>query len=536
MFVRILAPALLVVAPLLAKAETATEARWKAFQANPKATMMKAPEKTQVDRVLPFKQKDIATGRFLEIKERSRKEQNRRTRRAKCIAEGNPNCKAPTMELKSEALHRVEDFLDRRELRRTKGRIVNRLSDMERLNLRQAKVADQPWSDTYWPMNEGVLGSRYGSLGFMKGMRNWRGYADHIRSTGNTLKDIYDRGDRAEISTLSPSEKYDLLIGTLTDGSQISQNGYLTPRMWEEGRTYVDGKGDVESWMGICQGWSAAAIMMPRPATTLMVMGADGKTPLTFYPSDLKGLASFLWAYGIYENNFIGGRCNAKDVRRDDETGRILDEECFDLNPANFHVALINQIGVAGRSMVLDATFDYEVWNQPIYSYRYSYVNPQTGKETENLKEATVSREDFTEDRFKRFRSNRARSYVGVVLELTYAVETLPTQNGFDAPKFDSMQTVSYIYDLELDKDGNIIGGEWYLDAHPDFLWKPKADARARSEGDRQLSNGGDWKMNEALPAFWQDIARRSAISTGMPLAEIVERMVGVSYRAAPRQ
>jgi hypothetical protein len=33
---------------------------------------------------------------------------------------------------------------------------------------------------------------------------------------------------------------------------------------------------------------------------------------------------------------------------------------------------------VSRRAMIMDATYDYEVWNQPIFSYEYQYFNPAT--------------------------------------------------------------------------------------------------------------------------------------------------------------
>lgn len=43
-----------------------------------------------------------------------------------------------------------------------------------------------------------------------------------------------------------------------------------------------------------------------------------------------------------------------------------------------------------------------------------------------------------------------------------YRVETSPTHREFDSKDFDHSNTASYFYDLELDKNSKIIGGEWY--------------------------------------------------------------------------
>ena len=41
-------------------------------------------------------------------------------------------------------------------------------------------------------------------------------------------------------------------------------------------------------------------------------------------------------------------------------------------------------------------------------------------------------------------------------------------------PHEDKLKVVTYWYDLELDEDNNIVGGEWYTNRHPDFLWTKK--------------------------------------------------------------
>ncbi len=528
MFARLIV-ATLTVLPVFAFAGDSVDLKWKEFQANPKAFMMKLPPKTGSTRIQKFSSDDVQSGKYLEAKAKVRKQQRQFSKRAECEAEGNSGCATQAFELKSESLHRIEDFIDPRDLPRTDGRIVTRLSEMDAMKMQSRRLTVQPWSDSYWPMDEGMLGARYGESVFAQNKLRWQGYADYITKQGNTLNDIFERKNIQEIAMLSPSEKYDLLIGTLRHDGNTSTHGYLTPHMWKQTQDFTE-NGKIEEWMGICQGWAVASFMLPRPNSTVIITAADGVTKIPFFPSDLKGLASFQWAYGNFRQAFFGGRCDKKNVQRDPETGRVLDEECFDLNPGNFHVALVNQIGIAGRSMVLDATFDYEVWNHPIFSYRYKYFNPQTGEQSPTFNNAVALRENFVNDKFKKFRSNKARAVVGVKLELTYVIETEANQRRSDDPRFDALNTVEYMYDLELDQNGNVIGGEWYNDAHPDFLWKPITNTRATSQGDRYLKYPGKWDNNDALPAFWRDIAIKNAVQNGMPLYEIVERLTFTSH------
>ena len=100
------------------------------------------------------------------------------------------------------------------------------------------------------------------------------------------------------------------------------------------------------------------------PAKTVVVKNKDG-LEIPFYPSDIKGLGSLNFAKKRYPTRFIGGRCNTKGPQ-EDSNGRIIDQKCFDTNPGTWHQAVVNQIAISKRSFIMDATYDYEVWNQPV--------------------------------------------------------------------------------------------------------------------------------------------------------------------------
>jgi hypothetical protein len=191
----------------------------------------------------------------------------------------------------------------------------------------------------------------------------------------------------------------------------------------------------------------------------------------------------------------------------------------------------VNQLGVNKRSFVLDATFDYEVWNQPGFAYEYTYFNPQTGRESTRLSDAIVSKEDFTDDKFKAWRNDpRAVNFVGVRMKFTYVAETKATADKKDNKTKDRLVAVNYLYDLELDAEGNIIGGEWYHQQHPDFMYVPEPKAVALSIGDQWLDDQGygkeRWKnrQHKPIPDSWQKAAIRSARS-GQPLTRIVKEL-----------
>ena len=85
----------------------------------------------------------------------------------------------------------------------------------------------------------------------------------------------------------------------------------------------------------------------------------------------------------------VGGRCNDKEIERD-ETGRISNSECRDLNPGAWHVLVTNMIGLAGKGMVIERVFDFEVWNQPLFGYditRQEEISLERAHELLNVRE-----------------------------------------------------------------------------------------------------------------------------------------------------
>ncbi len=393
-------------------------------------------------------------------------------------------------------------------------RLVHRtLESMRDAELMSARLAESPWSDDYWAIYLGMLGKRYADEQF-PGASDWHANYDYIQR--HPASGILARGDAAAIDRLSPSEKYDILVGD----TRMS----LTQRMWADGKYYYDANGEVETWMGLCHGWAPASYCLARPRRAVEVLAADGRTRLRFYPSDIKGLATLLWANADTVSRFVGGRCNDKDPGTD-ASGRLVSERCFDTNPATLHLGVVNQIGACRRSAVMDATYDYEVWNQPLHAYRYALFNPQTRRYTPDLAAARVARADFTRDHVRGRRAGTATWVVGVMMELTYVVETAPSHALEDSPSRDKLRTARYLYDLELDASGQIIGGEWYTNKHPDFLWTPPPNTRARTPADALVT--GAWAVGQPVPEAWRRPAWRASDSTSpSPLAAIVEGLI----------
>ena len=392
------------------------------------------------------------------------------------------------------------------------------LQSMEENGLMRAGLEKSPWSDDYWAFYLGSLGKRYADPGF-PASSDWKMNYDYIQN--HPASRILAQGDMDAINRLSPAEKYDILVGD----SEYS----LTRKMWDQGKQYYRRNGHVEPWMGLCHGWAPAAYMLPRPTGTATVLAADGRTYLTFYPSDIKALATLLWAKVKYHSRFIGGRCNDRNPVKDPQSGRILSQICFDTNPGTWHLAVVNQIGVSRRSMIMDATYDYQVWNQPILSYSYRYFNPKNMYYGRSLSEVSVAPGAFSNDKFAQFRSNNTDSIVGIEMRVSYIVETVPTHSQVDSPAHDQVKTVKYLYDLELDFAGNIIGDEWYQNAHPDFLWTPVQGERIVTTAERHIPLNGRWQSGQVLERQWQRNASMAAEYEQAPLSAIAEQLIAFS-------
>ncbi|MGZ3710736.1 MAG: hypothetical protein ACXVBE_03230, partial [Bdellovibrionota bacterium] len=348
---------------------------------------------------------------------------------------------------------------------------VRNLAEMEKAGLLKAELQESPWSDYYWATYAGQIANRYNDSNYNAAMV-WKDNFDYL--TGHI-----GSGDTEEFS---PAEKYDLLMG---DG-----NFTLTKKMIATGVSVANADGVVPTWYGLCHGWAPAAFMMPRPRHSVKVKAANG-SDVTFLPSDLKALATLLWANGAGETRFIGGRCNEKKPGRDGDN-RETNPDCFDTNPATWHLSVVNQIALNKRSFVMDASPGYEVWNQPVNKYFYGYVNPRTNESFPTLAKAKVRLRDLRNDRYAAHRDPNTEFVVNIVMSVTYVSEVMPSKLDVDSPEMDSNSVATYSYDLELDKNDNIIGGEWHSALHPDFLWVPVQGSSASSYGDAWLDGNRD--------------------------------------------
>ncbi len=465
------------------------------FKSNPESASNEIPEKVGLSKSPLFGKETVQAKKFITIKD-----QFRQKSLCKNSAVGKP-CEAHPHDFVI-----FEHLSDQDMIKNFIG--MNYESNIYKLqNFNEGTMEYVPWTGYYWPYYEGGIGNRYADPKFPRSQTfkvNLEYYKQNYLKSPST--------DSNSLATLSPAEKYDYMLGD----SQWS----LTQAIWNESESFMDSKGKVETWMGICHGWAPAAIVIPEPKKSFDVNLDGGRGQMRLYPHDVKGLISQLWAEANMEYKFLGGRCNQKNPKTD-SAGRIISSECFDVNPSAWHIVLTHMLGKQKEGFVLDATYDYEVWNQPIYNYKLKYFNPET-KESGTLEKSLIRYSDISSDPYKNYRSSNVKYLVGVISEIKYVVEVNPSHTLNERESLSRLVTVTYYYDLELDEDHNIIGGEWYQKAHPDLLWKPLKGAKAYFRGEERLS---EWEGNFPLPSDYIRLANYSS-NVKMPLGKVLEQLI----------
>jgi len=277
-----------------------------------------------------------------------------------------------------------------------------------------------PWSDTYWPNNESGIAHRWNS----KEPKDFT-YIPPSRTE-------VARMTLEQMAELSPAEKYDLFLGDYSYKTVRAVRARTSP--------------EAEDWNGICNGWAQAAIFHREPAPVTLT-NPDG-IAVPFGSSDVKGLLSYFYAKRKPSTVIQLGR-------RAGSFSRIFNPGAYkDVNAGAFHIVVTNQIGIKKIAFIGDLDSGTKVWNYPIYAYT-SMVLAQGGP-AETSAPGTVHR---------------------LMVETTVQVSSDEEDPQWDpimgTDKFTFIED-TYRYWLELDGLGNIIGGEWRNNNHPDYLWISK--------------------------------------------------------------
>lgn len=389
---------------------------------------------------------------------------------------------------------------------------LSNIHHMEKLGLNKSNTKVQPWGGSFWPVYQGGIANRYqnkdNNFYVFTLLKNLTYQANVREFKKQSVKDhakIYDLKDEA-LAKLSPSEKYDLLLGdtsfNLTNkvwdfvekrGSNRDYD-YLTYMEIPAGYKMLEPKNYLAFWEGICHGWALGSGITPRPEKTVKFTLPNGRT-LPFFPNDIKALASQMWANSDVQNHSIneGGRCNVRNPNKD-KYGRFIDTEvdpqdhgvlkpnCADVHPAVFHTFIVNYVGIEGKSFVYDHNPKAPVANQPLSGYEFTYFNPMTGKDG-LLSTSMVNRKAFSSDPFAVSRNPETTHIVGVEMNAKYVNWEKAVKKVTNLKVDDEVVDNKFMYDLELNSAGEIIGGQWRVSKtdkvglfgekpnQPDYFW-----------------------------------------------------------------
>ena len=405
--------------------------------------------------------------------------------------------------------------------------IQNPIFNLKKLGpINRSRTHSKLWSDDYWPIYTGGLAYRYADPGFWINSdkptpHDWKIPGNHVLKKFPAAKFIRS----GLTNSLSPAEKYDLLVGDVRSPNDKKQPGYSLTRAHIRELT-----SKTQHWEGTCDGWSFAAINEPPPVKAVTVKNRAGQV-ITFYPSDIRALLTLLYSdYNVYS---FGQLCKQKKPRVEPASsrsaGRVINQDCRGLNPGLFHTVLINQMGIGKRSFVVDSDYSSEVWNLPVMSYEAQYHNPQTFKDYKDAFSARVALKDYVVDPYVRYRNpNRVAYVVGVTMKIRYQVENFPLAQERLTPKHDKEFDDVLSYDLELDGQGNIIGGEWTSHSqtnHPDIISYVANRDVVRTEFDPQVRGNN---LPEILRSLKPEFVAKAS-SRKRPLYKVVKALARMS-------
>lgn len=142
-------------------------------------------------------------------------------------------------------------------------------------------TSKMPWSETYWPSYRGGIAIRWnaGVAATLPG--NTDAFSSKLFS-----KEELKLLTPAQISALSPAEKYDIAMGRYDYPTVLGERSRTNPKQ--------------ATWEGICHGWIQAAINHGEPRANTIV-NADGIS-VPFGVSDVNGLLSYYYGVKMYDH------------------------------------------------------------------------------------------------------------------------------------------------------------------------------------------------------------------------------------------
>ncbi len=323
-----------------------------------------------------------------------------------------------------------------------------------------ASLPEQPWTDSYWPHADGGIAYRWNESSGVS--------SDDRRAY--TLAS-YEDLKRKDLARLSPAEKLDLYRGRYDYPATRSERARTQVLKTVRSHELFDPNFKIAAWNGLCHAWAMASLNFKEPGT--VTLRSPQGLVIPFGSSDIKALLMYAVDQSLQAKkpSMLGGRCtnDFEALKKKRDSGAITSEEfaaqvkaggCQDVDAGAFHIALANQIGILKEGFIADVTRDQEVWNQPVFAYRSTVISESS--EISLTAQAGTVKE------------------VTVLTAMFYGVETSRQWNAHPAER--SRDKKQYSYRLQLNAEGDIIGGVWLTQDRPDFIWKQKPSETGSEE------------------------------------------------------
>lgn len=195
------------------------------------------------------------------------------------------------------------------------------------------------------------------------------------------------------------------------------------------------------NWHGHCNGWAAAAIRHAEPKQSVSRNG------VVFSPADIKALLAELYIYNDIQD---------------------LSGSSANIQAALFHAVVANWLGRGAHPLGMEADPGREKWNYPAFAFSSSS-------------------------------KKRSERQVEVKLNLAYAKDSQGEYQ--ESPRL--QRTKSFHYRLDLNANGEIVGGEFYSDsARIDMLWVPLRPKASKQPGNER---GNPYVKVDTILAIWRD-------------------------------
>jgi hypothetical protein len=185
--------------------------------------------------------------------------------------------------------------------------------------------------------------------------------------------------------------------------------------------------------------------------------------------------------------------------------------ECKDLDAGAFHVLIGNELGLLKTGFVADIDRSYQVWNQPINSFK-SIIEKQNGPRINATQGTNTS--------------------AAVQTTIFYSDETDPQWIPIKA----NIATLDISYVLDLDSQGNIIGGDYTNYDRFDFAWSKSATPFfGYFKGLQEVYSKGVEAVNGTVPSHMLNfISVPSDYLLAETHANIIESTGSISLRDYP--